>query len=161
MNAAAMQTATSTRHPSAAGAPRHRSADVALGYASDRAGNGIAYLAVGTGSGRTSAKLHFSAAQLGALDGRENGYAAVAAAGAYLRGRGFTRIRLRLSDERVIDDLNARTLVPPALAMAYVKTRCTLHGFAVARVERAEPIETHDLESRARADVALRPATAA
>ena len=64
--------------------------------------------------------------------------------------------------ERLVDDLNARTLVPPSLAMEYVKTRCVLHGFAVARVERGEPIETHDLETRARAEIALRtPAAAA
>jgi hypothetical protein len=47
------------------------------------------------------------------------------------------------------------TLVPPALAMAYVKTRCVLHGFAVARVERSEPVETSELQARARADVGL------
>ena len=56
----------------------------------------------------------------------------------------------------MVDDLNARGIVPPALAMAYVKTRCVLHGFAAARVERGEPIETHDLETRARAEIALR-----
>jgi hypothetical protein len=143
-------------------ATRHRSADVAVGYAADRSGHGIAYLAVATGSGRTVAKVPFSAVPLKALGGREFGYAAVAAAGAYLRGQGFTRVRLRLADEAVVDDLNARGLVPPALAMAYVKTRCILHGFTAARVERGEPIETHDLETRARAEIALRaPAAAA
>ena len=141
--------------------PRHRSADVAVGFAADRTGVGIAYVAIATGTGRAVVKLPFAAAPLAALDGRENGYAAIAAAGAYLRGRGYTRIRLRTGDARLVDDLNARSLVPPALAMAYVKTRCVLHGFAVARVECAEPIETHDLENRARAEVALRPATAA
>jgi hypothetical protein len=157
----AMPQTTPRPQPAHGAAPRHRSADAAVGYAADRAGNGIAYVAIGTGTGRSVVKLTFTAPPLAALDGRENGYAAVAAAGAYLRSRGFTRIRLRLADERLVDDLNARTLVPPALAMAYVKSRCILHGFAVARVERAEPIETHDLENRARAEVALRPATAA
>jgi hypothetical protein len=132
---------------------RHRSADVAVGYASDRSGHGIAYAAIATGTGRTVVKLSFHAAPLAALDGREAGYAAVAAVGAYLRGRGFTRVRVRLADGAVVEDLNARSLVPPALAMAYVKTRCVLHGFAVARVERAEPIETTELQNRARADV--------
>jgi hypothetical protein len=106
-------------------------------------------------------KIPFRAALLPALDGREVGYAAVEALGAYLRGRGFTRIRLRIADELVVDDLNARRTVPPALAMSYVKTRCVLHGFAVARVERGEPIETHDLETRARAEIALRTPAAA
>lgn len=140
---------------------RHRSADAAVGYAADRTGNGIAYVAIATGTGRAVAKVPFSTDPLAALDGREFGYAAVAAAGAYLRGRGFTRIRVRLADEVVVDDLNARRSVPPPLAMAYVKTRCVLHGFAVARVERGEPIETNDLETRARAEIALRTQAAA
>ena len=99
---------------------------------------------------------------LPALEGRELGYAAVAAVGAHLRGAGFTRVRLRLADELVVEDLNGRRPVPPALTMPYVKTRCILHGFALARVERAEPIETSDLQSRAHTDLAARtPAAAA
>jgi hypothetical protein len=142
-------------------ATRHRSADVAAGYAADPTGHGIAYAAIATGTGRAVVKIPFRAVPLAALEGREIGYAAVEAVGAYLRGRGFTRIRLRIADEAVVDDLNARGAVPPALAMAYVKTRCVLHGFAVARVERGEPIETHDLETRARAEIALRAPAAA
>jgi hypothetical protein len=140
---------------------RHRSADVALGYASDRSGTGIAYAAIATGTGRATVKVPFSAVPLAGLDGREFGYAAVAAVGGYLRGRGFTRIRMRLADGPLVDDLNARGCVPPALALAYVKARCILHGFAVARVERGEPIETHDLETRARAEISLQPSAAA
>ena len=140
---------------------RHRSADVAVGYAADHTGHGIAYAAIATGTGRAVVKSPFGAVPLPGLDGREFGYAAVAAAGAHLRTQGFTRIRVRVADELVVDDLSARRQVPPALAMAYVKTRCVLHGFAVARVERAEPIETHELEARARADIALRTPAAA
>jgi len=140
---------------------RHRSADVAVGYAADRAGRGIAYAAIATGSGRAVTKIPFGALPLPALDGRELGYAAVAAVGAHLRGAGFTRVRLRLADELVVDDLNGRRPVPPALAMPYVKTRCILHGFAQARVERAEPIETSDLQSRAHTELAARTAAAA
>ncbi len=106
-------------------------------------------------------KIPFSAPPLAALGGRESGYAAVAAVAGYLRGRGFTRVRLRIADEQLVDDLAGRGAVPPPLAIAYVKTRCVLHGFAVARVERAEPIETRDLETRANADVALRTPAAA
>jgi hypothetical protein len=142
-------------------ATRHRSADVALGYAADRTGTGIAYVAIATGSGRATVKVPFSAVPLAGLEGRESGYAAVAAAGGYLRARGFTRIRLRLADGQLVDDLNARGCVPPALALAYVTTRCILHGFAVTRVERGEPIETHDLETRARAEISLQTHAAA
>jgi hypothetical protein len=140
---------------------RHRSADVAVGYASDRTGRGIAYAAIATGKGRAVAKIPFGLSPLPALEGREVGYAAVAAVSAHLRGQGFTRVRLRIGDELVVDDLNARRAVPPALAMAYVKTRCVLHGFALARVERAEPIETHELQARAHAELASRTAAAA
>jgi hypothetical protein len=140
---------------------RHRSADVAVGYAADHTGQGIAHVAIATGTGRGSAKVPFAANRLPALEGREAGFAAVAAVGSYLRSQGFTRIRIRLADELLVDDLNARRPVPPALSMAYVKTRCVLHGFALARVERGEPIETQELETRARADVALRAPAAA
>jgi hypothetical protein len=142
-------------------ATRHRSADVAVGYAADDAsGNGIAYAAVATGTGRGTVRVPFLAQPLAALDGREFGYAAAAAVAGYLRGRGFTRIRLRLADAHVVDEISGRRGVPPALALAYVKTRCILHSFAVARVERAEPVETHELEARARADVLRTPVAA-
>jgi hypothetical protein len=140
---------------------RHRSADVAVGYAVDRTGLGVVYAAIGTGTGRNVVSLPVSSTPLPGLDGREFGYAAVAAVASTLRARGFTRVRIRLAETAVVDELNARGEVPPALKMDYVKTRCLLHGFAVARVERAEPIETRDLEARARADVALRSSAAA
>ncbi len=140
---------------------RHRSADAALGYAADPAGSGVAYLSIATGTGRAVVKVPFATSPLAGLAGRDLGYAAVAAAAGYLRGRGFTRIRLRLEDDQLVDELNGRGTVPPPLAIAYVKIRCALHGFAVARVERAEPIETRDLQTRATADVALRAPAAA
>ncbi len=140
---------------------RHRSADVAVGYAADPTGHGIAYAAIATGTGRGVVRIPFSAVKLAALEGREFGYAAVGAVAGYLRGRGFTRVRLRIGDELVVGELAGRRDVPPALAMAYVKTSCALHGFAVARVERAEPVETHELETRARADIAARTPAAA
>lgn len=140
---------------------RHRSADVAVGYAADATGNGIAYAAIATGTDRSVARITFGAHPLPALEGRELGYAAVGAVATYLRGRGFSRVRLRLADEIVVDELNGRRPVPLALAMAYVKARCALNGFSVARVERGEPIETHDLQTRAQAEIALRASAAA
>jgi hypothetical protein len=135
--------------------PLMRSAEVAVGYAADSQGNGIAFVAIATGYGRAVVKVPFHAAPLSPpLDGREFTYAAVAAVGGYLRGRGFTRIVLRLSDVQAVEDLNARSLVPPALAMAYVKVRAILYGFALARVQHAEPGETDEMAARARAEVA-------
>jgi len=135
-------------------APRHRSADVAVGYAADARGVGYAYAMVAGGSARAEVRVPFTCRPLAALEGREAGYAAVAAVAAHLRARGFTRVRLRIENGRVADELSARAAAHPALAMAYVKTRCILHGFAVARVERAEPVETEHLTARARADLA-------
>lgn len=141
--------------------PRHRSADVAVGYAADSAGNGIAYAAIATGTARSAVRVTFGAQPLPALEGRELAYAAVSAVATYLRGRGFSRLRLRIADDGVVDELNGRRAVPLPLAMAYVKARCALNGFSVARVERGEPIETHDLQTRAQAEIALRASAAA
>ncbi|HEY4441353.1 MAG TPA: hypothetical protein VGN14_12915 [Candidatus Elarobacter sp.] len=140
---------------------RHRSADVAVGYAADRTGRGIAYAAIATGGGRSLARIPFGAIPLPAHEGRELAYAALTAVGNHLRGAGFTRVRLRLADEAAVEEVNGRRPVAPALTMPYVKTRCTLHGFALARVERAEPIETSDLQTRARAELAGRAPAAA
>ena len=140
---------------------RHRSADVAVGYAADGAGVGYAYAIVGTGAGRGEVRVPFTCRPLAALEGREAGYAAVAAVAAHLRGRGYTRVRLRFGHAGVVDELSGRVAAHPALAMAYVKTRCALHAFAVARVERAEPVEIEELTARARADIGERASAAA
>jgi hypothetical protein len=137
---------------------RNLAADVIVGYASDPTGRGIAYAAVANGSGRGIVRVPFATTPLALYDGREMGYAAVTAVGTELRRRGYARIRVRVGDEAVVRDLAAPKLVPPALAMPYVKTRCTLNGFASARVERADPREIADLEGRARAELSLRSA---
>ncbi len=140
---------------------RPRSADVAVGYAADPAGNGIAYASVATGTDRAAVRLTFGTQPLPAVEGREVGYAALTAVASYLRGRGFSRVRLRIADPNVVEELSGRRSVPLPLAMAYVKASCALHGFSAARVERGEPIETHDLQTRAGAEVALRATAAA
>lgn len=137
---------------------RNAAADVIVGYATDHTGRGIAYAAIATGSGRGVARVPFATVPLAIHDGRELGYAAVAAVGAELRRRGFARVRVRLGDELVVRDLAAPTIVPPALAIPYVKARCALNGFTTARVERADPREVADLEARARAELSLRTA---
>ncbi len=137
---------------------RNTAADVIVGYATDPAGRGIAYAAIANGSGRGVVRVPFTATPLALYNGRELGFAAVGAVGAELRRRGYARVRVRLGDESVVRDLAAPKLVPPALAMPYVKTRCTLNGFASARVERADPREVADLENRARAELSLRTA---
>jgi hypothetical protein len=137
---------------------RNSAADVLVGFAHDGSGRGIAYAAIANGSGRGVMRVPFTATPLAIHEGREFGYAVVAALGTELRKRGFARIRVRLSDERLVRDLAAPAQVPPALGMPYVRARCVLNGFAAARVERAEPREIADLEGRARAELQLRTA---
>ena len=137
---------------------RNSAADVLVGFAHDGSGRGIAYAAIANGSGRGVLRVPFSATPLAIHEGREFGYAVIAALGAELRKRGFARIRVRVGDERLVRDLAAPAQVPPALGMPYVKARCALNGFLAARVERADPREIADLEGRARAELQLRTA---
>lgn len=137
---------------------RNSAADVVVGFAHDGSGRGVAYAAIADGRSRGVMRVPFSAVPLALYDGREFGYAAVAALGAELRRRGFARVRVRLGDERIVRDLAAPAVVPPALGMPYVRARCALNGFATARVERADPREVADLEGRARAELSLRTA---
>ena len=130
-------------------------ADVALGYASDARGNGIVYAAVATGGQLRTVRLTFHAEPMPGLDGREQGYAAVAAVGKYLKARGVGRARIRLGDAHVAAELNGAGSPPKALAMEYVRARCLLHGLGLARLEVAEPIEVRDLATRACAEVQL------
>jgi hypothetical protein len=130
-------------------------ADVAVGYAADTTGHGIAFAAIATGTSTGIIRLPFSVKRLPALEGREVGYAAVAAIAAHLKGRGFGRARIRLADEKVAADLNGTGDVPKALAMDYVKTRCLLRGLGPVRLETAEPVEIRDLAGRAQAEVAF------
>ena len=137
---------------------RNRAADVVIGYASDPAGHGLAFAAVANGTGRGVMRVPFTVVPLALFGGRESGYAAVAAVATELRRRGYSRVRVRTANDDVVADLAAPRIVPTALAMLYVKARCTLNGFAAARVERADPREIADLEARARAELSLRTA---
>ena len=137
---------------------RNTAADVLVGFAYDGSGRGIAYATLATGNASGVVRVPFSATPLALYQGREFGYAAVAAVGAELRKRGYARIRVRMADERVVRDLASPAVVPPALGMPYVRARCALNGFASARVERAEPRDIADLEGRARAELQLRTA---
>ncbi len=130
-------------------------ADVAVGFAADAQGKGIAYAAISTGSSAGTVRLTFSAPPLAGLDGREQGYAAIAAVAAHLKVRGFVRVRLRVSDARVVSELAGAGSPPKALAMAFVKIRCALHGLGAARLEVADPVAVDDLTARAQAEVSL------
>jgi hypothetical protein len=137
---------------------RNRAADAAVGYSADATGRGLAYAAVATGTRSGVVRVPFQASPLALYGGREFGYAAVQAVATELLRRGFSRVRFRLADEEVVRDLASPRIVPPALAMPYVRARCSLNGFTAARVERADRRETADLEARARAELQLRTA---
>ena len=130
-------------------------ADVALGYAADPNGSGIAFAVVDTGTTSSVVRVPFRVNRLSGLDGREVGYAAVAAVGSHLRSRGFGRVRLRVADTHVVDELTGVKSVPPALSMPYVAARCVLHGFAAARIECADLRDVADLTNRAIAEATL------
>jgi hypothetical protein len=130
-------------------------ADVAVGYAVDERGSGVAYAAVGTGGTTSVVRLAFAAPRFPALDGLEAGYAAVAVVAEHLKVRGVDRVRIRTADQRVVDDLSGAGVPPKALAMVYVRTRCLLHGLGSFRIEHGESTEVRDLTARARADVQL------
>lgn len=133
-------------------------ADVALGYAADARGRGIAFAAIANGRSTRVVRLTFFATPAPALDGRENGYAAMAALGEHLKSEGFGRVRIRLGDARVAAELNGSGSPPKSLAMSYVRIRCLLHGLGLARLEAADAIEVRDLAARAVAEVSLRAA---
>lgn len=132
-------------------------ADIAVGYAADAQGNGIAFAAIATGTATATVRLTFAAPPQPALEGREMGYAAVAALARHLKGRGIGRARIRLADAHVVAELGGGS-PPKALAMAYVRVRCLLYGLGFARLECAEPVEVRDLVARASAEVRVRVA---
>ncbi|MGD0473559.1 MAG: hypothetical protein ABSB70_10105 [Candidatus Velthaea sp.] len=133
-------------------------ADVTVGYATDERGRGVAFAAINTGTAVRIVRLAFEAAPLPALEGLENGYAAMGAVGAHLKSRGFGRVRIRVADPRVVADLTGTGAPPKALTMSYVKTSCTLHALGPVRLEAAESIEIRDLTARAQAEVGLHAA---
>ena len=130
-------------------------ADIALGFAADGRGTGVAFATIATGTARSTVRLGFRFKPLAALEGKEAGYAAVAALAAHIKARGFGRIRVRVADAGLAAELSGQRNVGPALGMAYVKTRCALYAFTSARIEAGEAVEIADLQARARAEVSL------
>jgi hypothetical protein len=67
-------------------------------------------------------------------------------------------VRLRIGDARVVADLGGAGSPPKALAMAYVKIRCSLRGLGSVRLELADSVEIRDLAARAQAEARLHTA---
>ncbi|MFN2459716.1 MAG: hypothetical protein ABR591_03350 [Candidatus Velthaea sp.] len=133
-------------------------ADVAVGYAADAHGFGIAYATISSGAASGVVRLPFRITPLPVLEGRDAGYAAVAVVTAHLKSRGVGRVRLRLADGKVVSELAGEAAPPKALTMPYVRTRCLLHGLGTVRLEMADAADVRDLTRRAVASLTLHSA---
>jgi hypothetical protein len=132
-----------------------QAADIALGYAADDRGHGVAYAAVSTGGATAVIRLPFNAPPMPALEGLEQGYAAIVALASHLKARGVSRARIRIAQQRVAADLSGAGTPPKSLAMLYVKARCMLRALGPVRLETADSSEIRDLLARAQAEVGL------
>lgn len=132
-------------------------AEVAVGFAADMQGNGVAYARLGAGSERARImRVPFSVKRYPALLDREVGYAALTAVSAALRGRGVRRVRFSIEDGRLASEVREHRDVPAPLALAYVRLGCALNQFA--EYEIADPPGESQLSSRARSEVAMHAA---
>jgi hypothetical protein len=129
-------------------------ANVAVGFAADPQGNGVAYVRVGEGSAPRVLRVPFSVKRFPALLDREVGYGALVAVGAALRRRGIERVRLVIDDQRLAGDLREHRDVPGALTLAYVRVGCALNQFSEYEIA-ASPQGESDLTARARSEVAM------
>ena len=137
---------------------RAMKADVAVGFAADEQGNGVAYVRLGAGGERARLmRVAFTVKRYPALLEREVGYAALTAASNALRARGVRRVRLAVDDPRLAAEVREHRDVPAPLAMAYVRLGCALNQFAEYEIAELPQGES-DLRSRARAEVAVHAA---
>lgn len=128
--------------------------EATVGYAADRYGRGIAYLAIKRSEHAAPLLLRasFLVKRYQGLGEREVGYAALAKASELLRERNVQRARFRVADPELVSDLMKHREVPPALMFPYVKLGCRINQFAEFQIEVAS---TEDLAARARAELAL------
>jgi hypothetical protein len=130
---------------------------VTLGYAAGPEGDGVAYAALGAGSGRPESlvRVSFRCRPQAALLGRDVAYAALGAVAAELLERGIAAAVFRIAEASVPRDLDERRAVPSPLIVPYVTLRCALNRFASATVSHAVDRTIRDLTARARADASL------
>jgi hypothetical protein len=130
-------------------------ATIPIGFAARADGEGIAYAAVrgADGGPETFVRVRFRSVPLPALRGRDVAYAALAAVARDLHERGIRRATFELDDPALPVDLAERRALPTALAVPYVRLRCTLNRFDEARVVHVPDGSVRDLTARARADV--------
>ena len=127
---------------------------VAVGFAANEHGEGIAYVQVGDSANARTLRVPFSVKRYPALLDREVGYAALTAVGTVLRRRGVERARLTIDDTCLTRDLHEHRDVPAPLTLSYVRLRCELNQFQEYQIADA-PASPSDLTARARSDVAM------
>lgn len=124
---------------------------VGLAYAAGHHGGGVCYLRI-RGTHDRIARIPFNVRRLPGLDGREVGYAALAAAARVLQQRGVERARIVVPDADLARDLTARRSVAAALVLPYVQAQCALNTLKDAVVEFGEDPE---LDARARMEAGV------
>jgi hypothetical protein len=135
-------------------AMKGRLTGVAMGFAADAAGNGVAYVRLGERRAERVLRVPFAVKRFPALLEREVGYAALTTVCTALRRRGIERVSLCLDDARLACDLREHRDVPSALTLAYVRVRCSLNQFHEYEIADPNPNES-DLTARARSEVAM------
>ena len=128
---------------------------VTVGYAVGSDGKGLAFAALGDDESPGVLRVVFSVRVRPALRGRDLSYAAANAVLEALLRRGLRSVVVRLADERLPLDLDARGSLPAALTVPYVALRCRLNRFAEARIEAAGGSVMRDLTARAQAEALL------
>ncbi|MBV8151368.1 MAG: hypothetical protein JOY59_07410 [Candidatus Eremiobacteraeota bacterium] len=130
---------------------RHRPHDVAIAFAANPRGDGVAYVTIE--GEEAPLRIGFRIERFPALRGREIGYGALTAAADAVHARGLENVRLRVGDEPIVEDLAERRELPAALTLPYVRLRCALNRFRRAEVVAGRIDE--GLCARARAEVEL------
>ncbi|MDQ2907976.1 MAG: hypothetical protein M3R44_01335 [Candidatus Eremiobacteraeota bacterium] len=135
---------------------RRDTVEVALGFACNSTGTGVAFARLHGDGVDDVARVSFGCRPLPALHERDAAYAALDAVAALVLRRGIRRARFILDEPELVADLAARRNVPQPLAIPYVALRCRLNRLTAAEVVSADAARScRDLEARARAEASL------
>jgi hypothetical protein len=129
--------------------------DVAVGFAADRSGVGVAYAALQRNGREHVLRVSFGVRPAAALEGREVGYAALKAVAETVRTHYAGPVRFVVADDSLVADLCERRPLPSALTMPYVALRCAMNRFENAGVMRGRSSQIDDLTARANAEASL------
>lgn len=128
--------------------------EVAVGFAADPQGSGIAFARIGEGDTARVMRVPFAVKRYPALLDREVGYGALAAVSAALRTRRAENVRFLVDDAGLARDLREHRDVPSALTLAYVRLRCELNQLREYEIV-CSPVGESDLSARARSETAM------